>query len=45
MVYFKSFHQDFVKKISADSNVWIGLTDSDVEGIWKWVDGSRLTSG
>uniref|UniRef100_A0A673KI74 C-type lectin domain family 17, member A-like n=1 Tax=Sinocyclocheilus rhinocerous TaxID=307959 RepID=A0A673KI74_9TELE len=37
--------QDFVKKISANANVWIGLTDIDVEGSWKWVDGSTLTSG
>ncbi|XP_077095372.1 uncharacterized protein LOC143746938 isoform X2 [Siphateles boraxobius] len=37
--------QGFVKNISADVNVWIGLTDRDVEGRWKWVDGNTLTSG
>ncbi|XP_067249316.1 asialoglycoprotein receptor 1-like [Chanodichthys erythropterus] len=37
--------QEFVKKISGDAGVWIGLTDSDVEGRWKWVDGTNMTSG
>ncbi|XP_048034520.1 CD209 antigen-like protein D [Megalobrama amblycephala] len=37
--------QDFVKNISGAAVVYIGLTDSDVENTWKWVDGSTLTSG
>ncbi|XP_073672070.1 uncharacterized protein [Paramisgurnus dabryanus] len=36
--------QDFIKKAGMQ-NIWIGLSDSEVEGRWKWVDNSTLTSG
>ncbi|XP_050977575.1 CD209 antigen-like protein E [Labeo rohita] len=37
--------QDFVNSIADGIYVWIGLTDIDVKGRWKWVNGSTLTSG
>ncbi|XP_043083016.1 macrophage mannose receptor 1-like, partial [Puntigrus tetrazona] len=37
--------QDFVMRITNKREFWIGLTDIDEEGAWKWVDGSTLTSG
>ncbi|XP_048034487.1 C-type lectin domain family 4 member K-like isoform X2 [Megalobrama amblycephala] len=37
--------QDFVKNMSDAALVWIGLTDSDVENRWKWVDGTNMISG
>ncbi|XP_046698947.1 CD209 antigen-like protein E [Silurus meridionalis] len=36
--------QEFISKhISSNSGVWIGLSDKDKEGEWKWVDASPLT--
>ncbi|XP_039522133.1 uncharacterized protein LOC120475499 isoform X2 [Pimephales promelas] len=37
--------QDFVKNVYGTAIVWIGLTDHDAEGRWKWVDDSTLSSG
>uniref|UniRef100_A0A8C1UF20 Zmp:0000000924 n=1 Tax=Cyprinus carpio TaxID=7962 RepID=A0A8C1UF20_CYPCA len=38
-----SEEQDFVKNNTVNREFWIGVTDSDVEDRWKWVDGKSST--
>ncbi|XP_047670448.1 CD209 antigen-like protein E [Tachysurus fulvidraco] len=36
--------QEFLAKMLGSKRAWIGLSDRDEEGVWKWVDGTPLTT-
>ncbi|XP_060109412.1 hepatic lectin-like [Heteronotia binoei] len=37
--------QNFLQTRTKNDRYWMGLTDMDAEGVWRWVDGSDYNTG
>ena len=41
--WIQSNFNSYISKTSGGADFWIGYTDKDQEGVWKWLDGSPST--
>ena len=35
--------QAFIKELGSELPLWLGATDEKTDGIWQWIDGTKLT--
>ncbi|KAG8129705.1 hypothetical protein E2320_016422, partial [Naja naja] len=45
LVLYPVLLQNFLQTRARNARHWLGLTDIDIEGEWKWVDGSSYRNG
>uniref|UniRef100_A0A8C5WRV9 C-type lectin domain-containing protein n=1 Tax=Laticauda laticaudata TaxID=8630 RepID=A0A8C5WRV9_LATLA len=45
LVVYPVLLQNFLQTRARNARHWLGLTDIDIEGEWKWVDGSSYRNG